>query len=189
MSNNDAGASRSYLLRKRKVGDLPLSSCADDDSPCAWVAFAGRSGRSQDVQSAYPIDAVSAEQYFIGFAHCCASLDPDPQIQRGRSSWSSRSLWTWRSRSARIASRPSAILQNLRHATAPPPVVLEAQTVQARLAPPWVPEAPLDLCLRHRLWGPAGRPTQQVGNRNCAGSGRRTIYFAKVRRKIRQTMH
>jgi hypothetical protein len=28
-----------------------------------------------------------------------------------------------------------------------------------------------------------------VGNRNRAGSGRRKIYFAKVRRKIRHTVH
>jgi hypothetical protein len=77
-SNNDAGASRPYLLRTRKAGDLPLSSCADDDSLCAWVAIAGRSGRSHDVQSTYPVDAVSAEQYLRGLAHRCASLDADP---------------------------------------------------------------------------------------------------------------
>ena len=103
MSNNDASASRSYLLRKRKVGDLPLSSCADDDSLCAWVAIAGCSGRSHDVQSTYPVDAVSAEQYLIGLAHRCAWLDADPQIQRGRPRWSSRSLQARRPRNARIA--------------------------------------------------------------------------------------
>jgi len=102
-SNNDAGASRPYLLRKRTVGDLPLSSCADDDSLCAWVAIASCSGRSRDVQGAYPIDAVSAEQYLRGLAHRCASLDADPQIQRGRPSWSSRSRRTRRPRNARIA--------------------------------------------------------------------------------------
>lgn len=69
------------LLRKRTVGDLPLSSCADDDSLCAWVAIADCSGRSHDVQGAYPIDAVSAEQYLRGLAHRCALLDADPQIQ------------------------------------------------------------------------------------------------------------
>jgi hypothetical protein len=63
---------------QRSVGDLPLSSCADHDSLCARIAFAGRSGRSHDVQGAYPIDAVSAEQNFIGLAHRRASLDTDP---------------------------------------------------------------------------------------------------------------
>ena len=81
----------------------PLSSCADDDSLCARVAFAGRSGRSHDVQGACPVGAVSAEQYLRGLAHRCASLDANPQIQRGGSNRSSRSLWTWRSRRARIA--------------------------------------------------------------------------------------
>ena len=98
-----AGASRPYLLRKRTVGDLPLPSCADDNSLCAWVAIAGCSGRSHDVQGAYPVDAVSAEQYLRGLAHRSASLDADPQIQRGRPSWSSRSLQARRPRNARIA--------------------------------------------------------------------------------------
>jgi hypothetical protein len=98
-----AGASRPYLLRKRVVGDMPLSSCADDDSLCARVAIAGCSGRSHDVQGAYPIDAVSADQYLRGLAHGCASLDANPQIQRGRPSWSSRPLQARRPRNARIA--------------------------------------------------------------------------------------
>jgi hypothetical protein len=44
------------------------------------------------VQGAYPVDAVSADQYLRGLAHGSASLDANPQIQRGRPSWSSRSL-------------------------------------------------------------------------------------------------
>jgi hypothetical protein len=63
------GRVQALPTRQYKVSDLPLSSCADDDSLCAWVAFAGRSGRSHDVQSADPVGAVSAEQYLVGLAH------------------------------------------------------------------------------------------------------------------------
>jgi hypothetical protein len=52
------------------------------------------------------LEAVSAEQYLRGLAHRCASLDADPQIQRGRPSWSSRTLRTRKPRDAGIASGP-----------------------------------------------------------------------------------
>ena len=80
-----------------------LSSRADDDSLCARVAFAGCSGRSHNVQNAYPVGAVGAEQYLCGLAHRFAFLDVDPDIQRGRPYWSSRSLRARRPGNARIA--------------------------------------------------------------------------------------
>ena len=58
-----------------------LSSRADDDSLCALVAFAGCSGRSHNVQNAYPVGAVGAEQYLCGLAHRFALFDVDPDIQ------------------------------------------------------------------------------------------------------------
>jgi hypothetical protein len=85
---NDSGEARRLAplslnhVRVLSANDrFALSSRADDDSLCARVAFAGCSGRSHNVQNAYRVGAVGAEQYLCGLAHRFALLDVDPDIQ------------------------------------------------------------------------------------------------------------